>query len=83
MHRRDDVVWRVVDGSVVGVDPDSGRTFTIEGAGVVLWSALAEDVSVDDLVATVTETYAVPEDVARRDVDGFVADLRANGLLVG
>jgi hypothetical protein len=83
MRRRDDLVWRVVDDSVVGVDPDTGRTFTIEGVGVTLWGVLADEVTADDLVAAVTAAYAVPDAVARRDVAGFVSDLRASGLLTG
>jgi hypothetical protein len=81
VRRREDLVWREVDGVVVGVDPGTGRYFSIEGAGAVLWARLGEETTAEGLVDAVVEVFGVPVAVAAADVARFVDELHANDLL--
>lgn len=81
MRRRPDVVCQQVGGSVVGLDQATGRYFTVDGSGVLLWEQLASDTDVECLVSQLIAAYEVSPNVARRDVLAFLRDLRRQGLL--
>lgn len=72
---------RKVGGEVVILDFDSSQYLTISGSGVLLFELLREEQDSDELVAALLATFEVDEDTARRDVDGFIADLSDAGLL--
>ena len=81
MQRRPDVLWREIDGSVVGLDLRSSRYFTLNGTGLLLWKRLAEEAEVDDLVDELVRQHDLEHERARTDVEMFVSSLRDNGLL--
>jgi hypothetical protein len=59
----------------------TSRYLTITGVGTRLFELLAEERSVDDLVGTIVDEYEVNAEVARHDIDRFLADMRAAQLL--
>lgn len=76
------VTSREIDGSVMVLDLASNTYHALGGAGVLLYRLLKEhDLSEDELVQGVLETYAVGEDQARKDVHGFLTELTNAGLL--
>jgi len=79
--RSDGLSWRELDDQVVVLDAKSSRYLTINGAGVVIWRALAEGAALDAIVRALVEEYDVDEHVARNDVVVFLDDLRERGLL--
>jgi hypothetical protein len=78
---REALEWREVDGEVVALDVNAAEYLAANRAGAVLWRALAEGCSRDDLVAALVRKFRVDDDTAGRDADRFVASLRARGLL--
>lgn len=81
MRRRDDVIWRPVEGQVVGLDLASSRYFSLNASASVLWEALADDVDRAGLVDVLVRAFAVRPDDAAHDVDAFLDALRQSGLL--
>ncbi len=80
--RSEDLAWQVVDGGYVVLDLRSSRYLDVNGTGALLWPLLERGCEEDDLVAALTAAHDdVPEDVARRDVRAFVAELEARALL--
>jgi hypothetical protein len=69
------VSWRDVDGEVVALDIASGAYFSMNGAGRLLWMALVESASVDDLTRALRDSYAIPKERAESDAVAFVEDL--------
>ena len=56
----------------------------LKSTGAFLWQRIAErDVTEDDLVAALLETYDVTPEVAKRDVVGFIKTVSDGGLLDG
>jgi hypothetical protein len=47
----------------------------------VLWQALAEGATRDELAAALTAVFDVDEKTALADVDGFVAELHSRQLI--
>lgn len=73
--------WRLVEGEVVALDVDRSVYLSVNPTGAVLWPLLAEGAAPEALRARLRDACALDEGRAARDVDAFVADLRAQGLL--
>ncbi len=75
------VTWREVDSEIVALNVDAGVYFTLNGSGRLLWLALADSASVDELADLLVATYGVPEEQARLDASAFVDDLVGRSLV--
>jgi hypothetical protein len=75
------VSWRDVDGDIVALDVASGAYFTINGSGRVLWTALVESASADDLTELLISTFGIAEEQARVDATAFLEDLSSRSLI--
>ena len=81
MRRHAEVIWRQVDGRVVGLDLRSSRYFSLNGSGAVLWEALEDDVAPEQLAEVLVGRYGIERSEADTDVAAFVKELSSNGLL--
>jgi hypothetical protein len=82
MRPRDGAVsWREVDGEIVAVDVVSGSFFTLNGTGRLLWKALAESASPEELTDLLVSTFGISEVEAREDTSAFLDDLGARSLI--
>ena len=55
---------------------------TLNQSGKLLFEALQNDVKESDLVNVLLDEYEVTEDVARQDVEAFLAKLKEKDLLI-
>lgn len=81
LRLRSDVTWREADDEVLAVDPRMRNYASTNASGRVLWKALAEGATREELTARLVETFGIDRRRAEPDVDAFVAELRANGFL--
>jgi hypothetical protein len=79
--RAEGVAWREVDGEVIALGLDSSTYFGTNASGSLLWRRLAEGATRNDLIGSLMEAFDLDEERAIADVDAFVDDLRARGLL--
>lgn len=75
------VEWRRVGEEVVVLDMAEQRYLAVNPSGSVLWPLLDRGAAPEELVATLAEGFGLPHDVARHDVEAFVADLEARGVV--
>ncbi len=54
---------------------------TLKGAGGFLWDCLKENLTRDELVNKVLDTYDIDKNTAETDVDEFIELLKQNNLL--
>lgn len=73
--------WRVYDGRAVIVSPEDSRLHTLNEVGTVVWQAADGRTPVEEIVALVCREFDVTADRAAADVDAFVDQLVARGLL--
>lgn len=66
---------------VCGGVGDLDSVYTLNELGTTIWDAIAEPVSVSQLVATIADTYDVAPEQARADVDAFLEELTQLGLV--
>ena len=81
--RRDGLHWVESDGEIVALDDRSLQYLSANPAAAVLWQALADGATREELLARLLAEFEVDEEIAAGDLDGFLAELRGLGLLEG
>jgi hypothetical protein len=79
--RTADVSARAIDGETIILDLRSSRYLSATGVGSRIVALLAEDTTLDDLVATIAAEYDADPHVIRVDAQRFVDKLSTAGLL--
>ena len=87
MVRNPDFLLRQVAGKQVIVPVGKAvSTFpgmiTVNETGAFIWEQLAQEQTLDALVQTVTDEYAVGQEKAVQDVQRFLEKLRSTGALL-
>jgi len=86
MKRKDDFLLQNAGGQDLLI-PLGAKVLELNGvvvlnpAGRCIWEALAEDRSLEEVVAAVVERFDVDADQARADTAAFVEDLIRQGLI--
>jgi hypothetical protein len=80
--RDGDLDWREVEGDVVVLDLRESRYLAINRTGQVLWSALAEGATRDELTERLVEAFGIDRAQAAADVDAFTSELESRDLLL-
>lgn len=78
---RDKVVWCEVGDDVVALDDRAVNYVSTNGTGGRLWKALVDGATRDALIQDLVDAYGIDAKQAGDDVDRFLADLTAAGLL--
>ena len=54
----------------------------LNDSGLIIWNALAKDVSEDDIVKAILEEYDVSSEQAAKDVHKFIEVLKDAGIVI-
>ena len=73
--------WREIDEEILVLDLEAAAYISVQGAGRTLWPLLVTGATRSQLVTALTAKYEIDDEVAVRDVDLFVADLKERGLI--
>src|SRR5262249_42545890 len=79
--RADRVKWLEGDGEVVALDEQTFVYLNANATASVLWTSLAAGATREELVERLVDGFDVDRATAETDVDAFVSDLEARGLL--
>jgi hypothetical protein len=79
--RDDDLHWREIDGEVIALEARGSTYVAANGAGTLLWHALAAGTTRDALAGELVRAYGIDAERAAADADRFLAALAAQGLL--
>ena len=77
----DSVVTRVVNGSTVLLNTDTGRYFTLDEVGGRAWTVLTSSPSIQDARDRLLDEYAVDPHQLMRDLEALIASLTEQGLV--
>lgn len=72
------------DYIVVAVGDDSenfNKLITINSVGAFIYNYLQQDKTRDEIVSALLEKYDVSREIAERDTDAYIANLKTAGLL--
>jgi uncharacterized NAD(P)/FAD-binding protein YdhS len=73
--------WRKAQDEVLALDLERSEYLGINRSGAVLWTALAQGARRETLIERLVAAEAVDPQRAARDVEQFLEQLRAHGLL--
>jgi hypothetical protein len=73
--------WREIDGETILLDLDSSKYLGLNRAGTVLWPAIVQGSSREELVALLATEFDLDAERAARDADAFIAACRERNLL--
>jgi hypothetical protein len=79
--RSEGLDWRDFEGEIVALDLREAEYFAVNRSGAVLWQAVAQGATRQQLTALIVERFGLGEEKAAADVERFVADLERRGLL--
>ena len=79
--RHPDMIAAEMDGETVMMSIERGEYFGLAGVGGRLWQLLAQPASQQQLVEALCTEYAVDAATCRADVQRFVDEMLAHGLL--
>lgn len=87
MKRKPGFIVRKISGQNVAVAiGEASKSFhgmiKLNDTGLIIWNALAKDVTEDDIVAAILEQYDVSREQASEDVHNFVEVLRDAGIVI-
>ena len=72
-----------MDGEAVILDVETGEYFSLNPVATTIWTLLDEGCPISDLARRVAVRYGVEVEVAGRDVDELLSELRSNRLWDG
>ena len=78
---KEDVIARTVGDETILLDLQSGTYFTLNRVGSVIWQALQDGPSIDELTADVVAGFEIDAPTARADVAEFLGEMATQGLL--
>ena len=76
-----DYIWKEVGENIVVLNLDSGRYFSLNGTGSLIWTALMEKVGLDEIADRICATFKVERDRARRDVAPMIDEFVSKGMI--
>jgi Coenzyme PQQ synthesis protein D (PqqD) len=79
--RTSDLHWREIDGEVIALEGRGSTYLATNSTGAVLWKALADGTTRDGLAAALIAAFGINRARALADVDAYVVELAAQGLL--
>ncbi len=77
-----DALSRELDGEVLVLDLRSSLYFGMTGTAARIWQLIEAGEAREAVVATLAREFAADRQVIEADVDAFVSDLTARGLIV-
>lgn len=79
--RAEGVPWIDIDGEIVALDTAASEYLGANASASLLWHALVEGATRDELVGRLIERYGIGRDLAGADVDRFLQALEGRGLI--
>ena len=76
-----DVVARTVGDEMILLDLETGTYFTLNSIGAIIWRGLETSVSFETMATAIVEQYEVDAVTALADIDEYVEQLIAEGLV--
>lgn len=71
-----------VEDEVLMMHSETGRFMSLNLSAGLIWAALEQPRSTDELVSVITDTFEVNESCARTDVNDCLATLQTEGAIV-
>lgn len=83
LMRRNDLVWREIDGEVVILSPDNKYMHTFNDIGSRIWILIDGEHDLNDITDIISIEYGEKKEIVRKDLITYIEDLKQLNLLEG
>lgn len=83
LTRRNDLVWREIDGEVVILSPDNKSMHTFNDIGSRIWILIDGEHDLNDITDIISVEYGEKKEIVRKDLITYIEDLKQLNLLEG
>ena len=80
-QRRGDVCWRRTLDAVIIIPSAADEPITLPDTGAAVWDLLAEPMTLDELVGTLSDVYGADPQTVERDVGALLLELEAHAVI--
>ncbi|MBU1708814.1 MAG: PqqD family protein [Proteobacteria bacterium] len=77
----EELTWRDVDDQMVVLHLPTGKYYTFNEIGRVIWLSLTENKAEEEIIKIIIKEYEVSPEQAQKDIDHFIAGLSASALV--
>ncbi len=77
----ENIAWRNVNDEIVILNLKSGEYYTLNDVGQIIWLALADQKSVEEIKSKLIVEFDVSPDTATQDIKTFLSKMVDEGLL--
>jgi len=77
----EDVTWRDVDEEMIVLHLPTGKYYTFNNTGHLVWQQLAEGKDTSEITSQIMDKYEVDRETASRDVAVFINGLKEHSLI--
>ena len=81
LSKSPDAAYRTYDGQATIVLPSLARVNVLNEVGSSIWERIDGRSSLQEILDGIVEEFDIGRDQAAADLEAFVADLRANGMV--
>jgi len=75
------VIFETIEGEVILIDLKSGTYYSLRDSGAVIWQAIVQGASDDEIVDVLAASYDAEADSLRAGVRDFLEELEREGLV--
>ena len=75
-------VWKEIGDQVVILHLDSGRYYTLNPTGSLVWKCIMEGSSTNQVVERICSRFEVDEESCRSDAEGMIRGFAEKGMIV-
>jgi len=75
-------VWKEIGDQVVILHLDSGRYYTLNTTGSLVWKCVMEQFSTDQIAERICSRFEVDEESCRSDAEGIIQGFVEKGMIV-
>lgn len=80
-RRVEEVIFAQDDGQLALFHPTTGAFYALNGVGELVWVQLQDWSSLSHLTKTIAASFAIPPEIAQKDLMIFLGKLEVRGLL--
>ncbi len=76
------VIYDIIDNDIVIIHLENGNYYNLSDSGTLIWKYIAKNQTPNHLLAVLEATYNVERGVLENDLNTFLQQLEAEGLVV-
>jgi hypothetical protein len=82
VSRNGDIMYRIIDGIAVIVNPETGLMYTLDEVGTYIWEQSDGKHTISDIVDMICEIFEVSKSKAINDINMFIGDLTKKNIVM-